>query len=196
MGFENAGIVLWTPVTYFAQDHFLYRSLYIKPCFNESWSEKMTRKPQFTTKELAVLLEEVGNNQILLFSKFKNTVTNSEKKKKHGMKSHKKLMLLEMGMREAQRKSETSGGTLQVWPNKQVQWWPETEPLQKLLCNSYCNCPQHCSQGKCPAFWGERGGVLLVLLWMKKMTLLMRMMMIMMILQTHIKAESILYFFV
>lgn len=41
----------------------------------------MTRKPQFTKKELTVLLEEVGTNQIPLFSKLKNTITNSDKKK-------------------------------------------------------------------------------------------------------------------
>ncbi len=35
---------------------------------------------------------------------------------------------------------------------QQVQWRPEAEPFQKLLCNcGNCNSPQHCSQGKCPA---------------------------------------------
>ncbi|XP_063048112.1 myb-related transcription factor, partner of profilin-like [Engraulis encrasicolus] len=40
----------------------------------------MARKPTFTAQEIDVLVDEVERKRLLLFSKFKNTVTNADKK--------------------------------------------------------------------------------------------------------------------
>uniref|UniRef100_A0A671S9L1 Uncharacterized protein n=1 Tax=Sinocyclocheilus anshuiensis TaxID=1608454 RepID=A0A671S9L1_9TELE len=42
---------------------------------------KMTQKKLFSKHEIAVLLEEVENNKIQLFSKLKNSITNADKQK-------------------------------------------------------------------------------------------------------------------